>query len=178
MCKVLQEAIRVQQEWSSMHSIYSIMLHQNRGCGCVCVERDRDKQREKERESSTTFGMCNRVFVHYRTWCWGASELNQITELWIFSVCSARDDLSRKSPLSASVDRLNTARFQGQNEESFTQNKNTLTSSSSLKQQTFNFNCSLYTIEGSSYIIFFSFVFFTLMTSSHFLNSHLSFLYL
>lgn len=67
MCKVLQEAIRVQQEWSSMHSIYSIMLHQNRGCGCVCVERDRDKQREKERESSTTFGMCNRVFVHYRT---------------------------------------------------------------------------------------------------------------
>lgn len=35
----------------------------------------------------------------------------------------------------------------------------TLTSSSSLKQQTFNFTCSLYTLGESSYIIFFSFDF-------------------
>lgn len=40
MCKVLQEAIQVQQEWSSMHSIFNATPKQGL---CVCVEREREK---------------------------------------------------------------------------------------------------------------------------------------
>lgn len=120
MCKVLQEAIQVQQEWSSMHSIYNATPKQGLCvCVCMCVERETEREEESERvvlplECATE---CLFISVVIQN---DAEEHQSSVRLLNFADCSAQLSSGRVSPppLSASVDRLNTARFQGQNEES------------------------------------------------------------
>lgn len=142
MCKILQEAIQVQREWSPRQ--LDMMLHQS---VCVCVFEKAVLLKECARACVLIMSklfirmLLGRIiiqtFSRLRCAASSPSKYCSLGSNWVYFLGLKRHT---RPKTSASADRLKLARLQEQTEETLShKNKNTLTSSSPLKQQTFSF---------------------------------------